>query len=377
MALNWMSDGRKKSRPLGEQAVIYRKDYDVMIDSCGSASPTGYKDPSVSRYDPSVGKMGSCHILREGGNYVLSVPHRAFNAVEITRRSGTKETVSQGQSVILEDGDEIIVGNSEFQFKQALTSKLYELGPAEKTFVVGDLHGDLRTFEYVVDAWRRSKNSNLIFLGDYADRGEQGVEIIESLMELSKQKGVIALKGNHENYSPSGVPQTYPCDLKSEVMRKRGDWDSYFNQKLKPFFDSLYLSAIIPGSILFVHGGISSKIKSVEDLRRPTSAIEADILWSDPRDEPGEVGNSRGAGVEFGQDVTDEVTKNLGVDLIIRSHYPQWASEGPHFHHNGKVVTISSARYYGRPHYLEIDAGEIPKILGDMGMLWECTRYVE
>lgn len=255
-------------------------------------------------------------------------------------------------------------------------ARLYELKPAEKIFIVGDLHGDLKTFKQIVSFWQNEENSCLVFLGDYADRGTQGLEIIEWLMK--KQDKVVALKGNHEDYRPSGEPKFYPCNLISEVESKRGNWNSFFSQRFKPFLSSLYLAALLPNSILLLHGGLSSKIKTVDDLKNPTPEIEEDILWSDPTDVPGERFNSRGAGIEFGPDITEKVAENLNIKIIIRSHQPNLALNGPCFHHNGKIATISSTRVYGgRPHYLEIDADEIPKILENPRELINCTKYVE
>ncbi len=79
----------------------------------------------------------------------------------------------------------------------------------------------------------------------------------------------------------------------SEVAEKRGNWSSYFNQHLKPFFDSLCISAMFRNEILFVHGGISRKIKNIDSLKYPTYEIEKDILWNDPGDALGETGNEK------------------------------------------------------------------------------------
>lgn len=258
--------------------------------------------------------------------------------------------------------------------------KLHEINPySRKLFVVGDLHGDLKTYERAVDAWKRKKGSDIVFLGDYADRGDYGLEIIESLKELSEENGVIVLKGNHESYYTSGEPHFFPCDLISEVSKKYGNWYSYFNKELKPFFDSLCISAMYRNEILFVHGGISSKIKNIENLRHPTPDIESDILWSDPGDLPGERGNFRGRDViTFGADVTNTVLKNIGASIIIRSHQPNLATNGPYFMHDGKVVTISSTNVYGgRPHYLEIEVEKIPEIMKNPEKILDCTRYIE
>ena len=44
-------------------------------------------------------------------------------------------------------------------------------------------------------------------------------------------------------------------------------------------------------------------------------------LWSDPKPTPGRVANTRGAGLEFGPDVSDEfLTKNAPLSMVVRSH---------------------------------------------------------
>ncbi|MEM3403017.1 MAG: metallophosphoesterase family protein [Nitrososphaeria archaeon] len=261
---------------------------------------------------------------------------------------------------------------------KGLNSKALKINLEEykSVFVVGDLHGELETFHKIVESWRKEKDSCLIFLGDYADRGANGLEIIECLMKL-EGKNVVKLKGNHEDYSPSGQPRFYPCTLIQEVERKY-NWNTYFEQKLFPFFSNLYLTAYIPTQILFVHGGISSKIKSIKDLIEPTKEIEEDLLWSDPVEYEGEHSNMRGAGVEFGKDVTEKVLHNLGMNMIVRSHQPDIAASGPNISHNGKVITISSTGIYGgRPHYLKIETSKIKELKIIPKNVTDCVNYVE
>jgi diadenosine tetraphosphatase ApaH/serine/threonine PP2A family protein phosphatase len=128
---------------------------------------------------------------------------------------------------------------------------------------------------------------------------------------------------------------------------------------LRKFFSSLPIAARFK-SFLFVHGGISSKIKSLEDIMYPTREIEEDILWSDPFEGYGEYLNPRGAGVLFGKDITENVLKKLSVEKLIRSHEPQKAFNGMAKEHEGKVITISSTHVYGgKACILEIQSGKI------------------
>lgn len=231
------------------------------------------------------------------------------------------------------------------------------LGGIDRIIVLGDIHGDYGVVNPIMKM-AEVEGDFLVFLGDYADRGRHGVEVVETVATLLRRcpERVLALKGNHEDYTEDGVPRFYPCDLIRESRKKKGGWTSYFHNEFKPFIEQLYLAAVIPDEVLLVHGGVSSKITSLEVIRRPTKVVEADILWSDPFEGYGEYPNRRGVGVEFGVDVTEQVCRNLGVKRIIRSHEPMKALNGYCSEHNGRIITISSTSvYHGRPFALAIN----------------------
>ncbi len=260
-------------------------------------------------------------------------------------------------------------------------SSLYEFKPGtRKILAVGDLHGDINSLGRIITFWRKEPDTSLLFLGDYADRGGQGVAVIEALDELSGEAGVILLKGNHESYPPSGAVPWGPFDLKAEVEAKRKNWNEYYHARLGPFLEKLYTAAVLPGRLLFVHGGISTAISGIDSLRHPSPAVENDIIWSDPAKIPGQAPNRRGSGVEFGEDVTHLVLQRLGLDTIIRSHQPQLAKPGPSYCHHGMVITISSTGAYGsdyRPHILEITVNKLNAVNGDAVQLVYRVIYLD
>ena len=219
-----------------------------------------------------------------------------------------------------------------------------------KLAVIGDLHGDLVTLKSALRITDPNKDG-IIFLGDYADRGSFGIEVIATVCSLIKRhpQNVFALKGNHEDYRESGRPNFDPWDLEREVEEKRCDWQNYFKSTFKPFVDLLSLAIIAPGEALFVHGGISSKIGNLKDLEHPTAAVEKDILWSDPVEESREY-ISGGGRPKFGPAVSKEVCQRIGIKRIIRSHEPHRVAEvgGPCYSHEGRVITTSTTTAYGR-----------------------------
>jgi hypothetical protein len=224
--------------------------------------------------------------------------------------------------------------------------------------VIGDLHGDYKSLLALLKLVDLNVDL-LVFLGDYADRGPDGVEVIRKVAKLQKEhpENVLPLMGNHEDYSRYGEPQFNPCTLIAEVEAKGGSWSRYFQDELHPFISSLHLCALIPSNALLVHGGVSSKIKGISDLEHPSDELRTDLLWSDPIDGEGEKPNwMRGAGVEWGCDVSKAVCSTLGVERIIRSHEPQLAAKKPHVSHGGRVITLNATTVYGgKPFIYSID----------------------
>jgi Icc-related predicted phosphoesterase len=233
-----------------------------------------------------------------------------------------------------------------------MTNRVFT-GNIRNVYAAGDLHGDYRSFSSILNSYEKNrKDSILIFLGDYADRGAYGVEIITEINKLlDTRDDIIALKGNHEMYI-DGKPSFYPCNLIYEAEGKYGSWKKFYEDIMLNFLAKLYIAAIV-NNVLFVHAGISSKIRTREDLMRPSNEIY--LLWSDPSSEPGEHSNPRGAGVLFGEDITVKFLSSLNLKLIVRSHEPEKAARSPYAEHKGKIITINSNATYGNPFLLKID----------------------
>jgi hypothetical protein len=260
-------------------------------------------------------------------------------------------------------------------------NKLFEFDPENLTvkdrlIVVGDIHGDLTSLQKIIEIFN-PKIDYLIFLGDYADRGPNGMEVIATIKNLTKRfpKRIITLKGNHEDFTPEGAPKFIPCTLIEETMAKRIRWQDYFKVELKPFINRLFLSAIVPGEILFLHGGISPNIRNIDDLRYPSESIEKEILWSDPIGKNGTYYNPRGVGILFGNDVTKEICQRLDIKRIIRSHQPNKATLGPFLEHQDRIITLCSSIVYGqKPHILILPAKKINEAFLDLNTYTKILR---
>lgn len=67
-----------------------------------------------------------------------------------------------------------------------------------RRFVIGDIHGCSKALRTLIETIAPEADDELIFLGDYVDRGPDSKGVIEQLIELQNQCRVIALRGNHE-----------------------------------------------------------------------------------------------------------------------------------------------------------------------------------
>lgn len=223
-----------------------------------------------------------------------------------------------------------------------------ELHSDERTLVaIGDLHGDLESLELILGNARPLKNKQLLFLGDYGDRGLFSPEVYFSILRLKEKfPKTILLRGNHE-FLPS--LRVSPHDLPSSLKKKFPEKGDEIYLKIKELWNFLFHAAILPKKYLFLHGGIPSEAKTLEDFS--SEKFLEEILWSDPSDEISDdvMKNPRGAGKLFGKNVSEKVLSSLGVKTLIRSHEP--CDKGFKINHDGLVLTVFSRK--GIPYWNE------------------------
>jgi serine/threonine protein phosphatase 1 len=71
-----------------------------------------------------------------------------------------------------------------------------------RTFVIGDIHGDLDHLRTLIERLPLiTREDTVVFLGDYLDRGPHSREVVRVVRALDLELGcnVIALRGNHED----------------------------------------------------------------------------------------------------------------------------------------------------------------------------------
>lgn len=213
--------------------------------------------------------------------------------------------------------------------------------------VIGDLHGDAESTKHIFQKVLLNKtfmeSGMAVFLGDYVDRGQHGINVLTSILAAKVVYGdrVIIIRGNHEF---ENLNRRY--GFLDEVSRAYGH--AFYHKTIVPFFKLLpvaYVTSVtshttLANRILFVHGGLPRNatldtlilrskvdIPSSNDItdQRYTHSLEnclpedavQDILWSDPSQ------------TVHGKDTLNDYTKNpRGAGILYSSEfYRKFATE--------------------------------------------------
>jgi protein phosphatase len=255
-----------------------------------------------------------------------------------------------------------------------ILGRLVKLAPAGRALIVGDLHGDLESLIDILkdsnflERLDRDRDSVMIFLGDYGDRGAYSAEIYYVLLKLKLifPEQLVLMRGNHEG--PDDL-MADPHDLPAQFQMRFGEEWSEEYAGVRRLFACMYNAVLVEGRYLMIHGGPPSKAGTIEDLAYahsmyPKQGLLEDMLWSDPTDVVRETcASPRGAGKLFGLSVTSRTLERFDAKILIRGHEP--CAEGFKIDHGGKVLTLFSRK--GPPYfnaygaYLDLELSEKPE----------------
>ena len=155
--------------------------------------------------------------------------------------------------------------HSKTKHKQSFESK-----PTTSFIVVGDIHGDINQLIYPLKQFLSFKSTNqscqLIYLGDYIDRGELNIPIFEFVSVLKDIPDVHCLLGNHDCYNQS----VFDYFIDKENNHK-------FIQSLAfQCFQSLNLPLFyyVPSlNIVFSHGPLNRHLNDIIEANRRRSSF--------------------------------------------------------------------------------------------------------
>ncbi len=212
--------------------------------------------------------------------------------------------------------------------------------------IVGDIHGQYLDLLRIFKVGGFPPEKNYLFLGDYVDRGKNGIECLALLMSIKVRfpDNIFLLRGNHEC---DNVNQIYGFQTECKKRFSLSVWETS-----NDLFCALPLAAIVAEKIFCIHGGLSPKLESIEQIeqiQRPlivdNRGMVIDFLWSDPdADVRGWAESDRGISYVFGGDIIKEFLERHNFELLIRAH--QVVEAGYELFADRQLVTLFSAPNY-------------------------------
>ncbi|HTU03674.1 MAG TPA: metallophosphoesterase family protein [Candidatus Sulfotelmatobacter sp.] len=141
------------------------------------------------------------------------------------------------------------------------------------TYVIGDIHGCLDPLQRLIDKVKPKPGDELIFVGDYIDRGPQSRQVVDYLLGLPHRR--IFLMGNHEkmllDFLDGEDQELFLANGGQATLRSYGgdpddipDAHRAFFKSLRPMYETT--------DYLFVHAGIRPMVPLAEQNIR-------DLVW--------------------------------------------------------------------------------------------------
>lgn len=214
-------------------------------------------------------------------------------------------------------------------------------------YIFGDIHGQYSDLLRLFDLIQFNGDQNILFLGDYVDRGKQSIETICLLLayKIKFPGNFFLLRGNHESRKINCQYGFY-----DECKRRYGIklWRSF-----NDLFNYMPVAALIETQIFCAHGGISQDLtdfSQIKKIQRPTDVPDGgllcDLLWSDPSEEQTEewLESTRGVSFTYNENVAKKFLADMDIGLICRAH--QVVDKGYEYFADKSLITIFSAPNY-------------------------------
>ena len=239
---------------------------------------------------------------------------------------------------------------------------------------IGDIHGEIALLDTLLAAILRSQPDQIVFLGDYIDRGPHSREVVDRIMEMEVPH--VCLMGNHELMMLNALDDSVFGNNPMELWYRNGgestlqsfgfpgffSFQSQMEARYMDFFQGLRLSHVIvlegDLKILATHAGISPAIpvadhillKDYHDLQQymldKNLGEDDSFLWAR-------------------EGFFDSPSRRWKGYLVIHGHTPtptlkryiQESEHPPHFHFVGNDLAIRRKGQKGAVVSVGIDSG--------------------
>ena len=245
----------------------------------------------------------------------------------------------------------------------------------KKVYIIGDLHQDLYSLNKLLNSINLAenfKNTKIIFLGDYIDRGKDILILINKLIILKYllPNNIYLLRGNHELYRiendeyhtiMANPDISYHFELLTQINKNPEKHQNHIKAGLDKeliklyanYFDNLPKLCLIDyeeAKILAVHGGLPRfkkhlPYKNFDELLHSQDYIGIEqwknMLWSDPYDGDKKFFKQTSEiRFQFSQTQFNIFCKTFNIDFLIRSH--EQFEDGYKKFYNDRLITIFS-----------------------------------
>lgn len=142
-------------------------------------------------------------------------------------------------------------------------------------YVIGDIHGHSVALKALVTALPLGEEDELIFLGDYVDKGPDVRGVLEFLCELAKRPNTIFLRGNHDQMLIDAYREPAKFAI-WECLAGKGPLASYGSGSAEEviglipdhhrrFLEDVCVDWHETDEFIFVHGGIRPSFAPAEE----------------------------------------------------------------------------------------------------------------
>ncbi|MCG8341742.1 MAG: serine/threonine protein phosphatase [Chlorobiales bacterium] len=147
----------------------------------------------------------------------------------------------------------------------------HRLTENKRIIAVGDIHGCLHTLQRLMEQLELQESDQLVFLGDYIDRGKHSKAVIDYLLKLREWYACFYLLGNHErmflDFLKTHDPGLWLENGGTATLESYGSKDGLdlpeehiaFMQSCRYHFETEHY--------FFAHGGIDPEMTIKDNLR--------------------------------------------------------------------------------------------------------------